>query len=56
MRGIAEIEFDLCPIFIDGSLDVLWGRLDLMTANKVEIEEREERFSLTPLLPDQVSG
>ena len=52
VRGIPEIEFDLCPVFIEGSLGALWGRADFMTAYSFELEEREERFTLRPLLAE----
>lgn len=52
VRGISEIRFDICPVFMDGSLNTVWGRIDFMTAYAVELHERQHSFTLTPLLPE----
>lgn len=49
--GVPEVEFFLCPIFVENQLTALWGRRDFFTAFDVSFDERAQRFGIRSLLP-----
>lgn len=45
--GIPEIEFEIAPLFV-ASLNVLWGRADLMMNFTVSVSEKDKELALQP--------
>lgn len=43
--GIPEIEFEIAPLFV-ASLNVLWGRADLMTIYTISVSEKNQELTL----------
>lgn len=45
--GLADVEFELLPLFVPGNAPPLWGRLDFFMAFNVGFEESAKHFTLT---------
>lgn len=45
--GIPEIEFEIAPLFV-ASLNVLWGRADLMMNFTISVSEKDKELALQP--------
>jgi hypothetical protein len=45
--GIPEIEFEIAPLFV-ASLNVLWGRADLMMNFTISVSETDQELTLQP--------
>jgi hypothetical protein len=45
--GIPEIEFEIAPLFV-ASLNVLWGRADLMMNFTISVSEKHQELTLQP--------
>jgi hypothetical protein len=45
--GIPEVEFEVAPLFV-ASLNVLWGRADLMMSFTVSVSEKAQELTLQP--------
>lgn len=45
--GIPEIEFEIAPLFV-ASLNVLWGRADLMMNFTISVSEKDQELTLQP--------
>lgn len=45
--GIPEVEFEIAPLFV-ASLNVLWGRADLMMNFTVSVSEKAKELTLRP--------
>jgi hypothetical protein len=46
LPGEREHPFSLGPVFINGALNVLWGRADFMRAWDVLVSEAQQEFTL----------
>lgn len=47
MDGIPEVEFEIAPLFV-ASLNVLWGRADLMMSFTISVSEKNKELTLQP--------
>jgi hypothetical protein len=45
--GIPEVEFEIAPLFVS-SLNVLWGRADLMMSFTISVSEKNKELTLQP--------
>lgn len=45
--GIPEVEFEIAPLFV-ASLNVLWGRADLMMTFTISVSEKAKELTLRP--------
>jgi len=45
--GIPEVEFEIAPLFV-ASLNVLWGRADLMMSFTISVSEKNKELTLQP--------
>jgi hypothetical protein len=45
--GIPEVEFEIAPLFV-ASLNILWGRADLMMSFTIGVSEKDKQLTLQP--------
>jgi hypothetical protein len=46
--GAPQITFPIEPLFVDGSLSVLWGRADLLSVFDLHLFEHRQEFAIIP--------
>jgi hypothetical protein len=45
--GIPQVEFEIAPLFV-ASLNILWGRADLMMSFTIGVSEKDKQLTLQP--------